>query len=291
MIFSDPEIVELLKTRFVPLALDDWYHRRRQDAEGEFLRGVLKQEVTRTDFKQSTQGRYAFSADGRLFGFDNHGTEGLERTKRLLRKALEEFRAPESVGAEAQRADPRFDRTLPEGITVVDVTMKILAGYRKTDEARDAFRGILGRERMWVRKDEVESLSRGEFPASLGQRLVRFHLFDNTRGQHSYGWAAEDVKQAEFTLKDGRLAGRVRLEAGGRRLAAELLGFVECREGRLARFDLVAKAEASEESPRQDLPETEGTFTIAFSFRVADPKDAAYRVAPSCARDLNAYVR
>ena len=33
--FADPEIIRLAQTAFVPVSADDWYQRRRKDAEGE----------------------------------------------------------------------------------------------------------------------------------------------------------------------------------------------------------------------------------------------------------------
>ena len=41
--FSDPEIIKLATEDFVPVTGDDWYQRRRQDAEGEFFRKVADQ--------------------------------------------------------------------------------------------------------------------------------------------------------------------------------------------------------------------------------------------------------
>ena len=53
--FADEEIVALLKTRFVPVAIDQAYQRRQQDAEGEFYRRIAGQGP-RNDFRNTTQG-------------------------------------------------------------------------------------------------------------------------------------------------------------------------------------------------------------------------------------------
>ncbi len=295
MVFSDPEIVELLSTKFVPLALDAWYHRRRQDSEGEFLRKVIGQEPTRTDMKQSTQGRYAFTADGRLFGFDNHGSEGLVRTKLLLKSALARFEPARTEIGQARPPDPLYDRTMPPGVAVVDITMKFLGGYAPTEDPNlKAYQGILGRERLWIRKDETEALSRGEWPESLKRRLVLAHLYDNTRGQHNAWWKEGEIRTLDLSFKDGRLRGSVHLKSEGsegREFRADLLGFIEVRDGRLARFDLVVKGGYTEGHVRGDLPDVEPGAPFAMAFRTADPKDPGYKVPPACARFFEEYLR
>ncbi len=294
MVFSDPEVVEILSTRFVPLALDDWYHRRRKDAEGEFLRKVIAQEQTRTDMTRSTQGRYVFTAGGRLFSFDNHATEGLERLKANLHDALRRFSASDDPAPAARAQDPAYDRTMPPGTVVVDVTMKILGGYKEgQEESLRQFQGILGRERLWIRKDEAEALAQGRFPESLKRRIVLAHLYDNTRGQHNAWWKEEEVRKLDLALSGGRLSGTVELKSGTDRRACrvDVLGFIESKDGRLSRFDVVLKGEFSEDPARPDLPDTEATFPLAMSFRLADPRDPGHRVAPACARNFEAYLR
>ena len=70
--FADPEIVELLKTKFVPVALDQAYQRRQKDTEGDFYRKIAGQGP-RKDFKNgTTQGLYGATADGTLLGYSNN---------------------------------------------------------------------------------------------------------------------------------------------------------------------------------------------------------------------------
>jgi hypothetical protein len=40
LVFSNPEVLKLLKEKFISVAANDWYQRRRQDAEGEFLYSI-----------------------------------------------------------------------------------------------------------------------------------------------------------------------------------------------------------------------------------------------------------
>ena len=89
--FADPEIVQLLKSRFIAVAIDQAYHRRQQDAEGEFYRKIAGQGP-RNDSKKTTQGLYLASASGELLGFNNN--RGADRIKALMKQALEQFQAP-----------------------------------------------------------------------------------------------------------------------------------------------------------------------------------------------------
>ena len=62
----------MLQEEFIPVALDQWYERRQQDAKGEFYRKIAAQGP-RNDFEQTTQGHYVCDATGKLFGFNgNH---------------------------------------------------------------------------------------------------------------------------------------------------------------------------------------------------------------------------
>src|SRR5262245_15117288 len=96
---------------------------------------------------------------------------------------------------------------------------------------------ILGREHLWLRQDEVQALAKGELPESLKKRIVRYHLVDNTRGTPT-GWTQAEIKKLELTLEKGRLKGSVHLETkdGKRGYQADLLGFVEAKDGKLTRF-------------------------------------------------------
>ena len=88
------------------------------------------------------------------------------------------------------------------------------------------------RSRPWLR---------GELPESLQKRIVRHHLVDSTRGTPT-GWMEGEVKKLEMTLARGVLKGSVHLETkdGKGGYLADLLGFVETREGKVVRFDVVA---------------------------------------------------
>jgi hypothetical protein len=294
-IFSDPQIVEVLKTRVIPVAVDAWYMNRKQDGEGEFYRKVVSQDSSRTDFNSSTQGRYAFTPEGQLIGFNNN--RSVERIQNLLKKAVENY-PPGATPAEAALIDPlrkpSLDRTIKEGTVVVNVYAKVLGGQDETEnKTAKMFQASLGEDHLWIRKDEADALARGELAESLKRRLALYHLNDFTRGEPNM-WRANQVKKLEMTLKDGKLSGAVQLETadGKRGYETDLLGFIEAKDGRLSRFDLVSKGlfwGAGSYTNTAGTPK--GKFPLGVAFRIADGKNEADKVPPQAARDLNEYLR
>lgn len=289
-IFGDPEVAELLRTRFVALAVDAWYLNRSQAADGEFYRKVVTQDPSRRDMNSSTQGRYAFHPDGTLYGFNNN--RDLARIKALLQNALAAYKPAEAGSVDAAKKHAAFDRTVPEGALVVDVHAKVLAGYEPTENRlKQIFQSSIGEDRLWVRKDEAEALAKGALPESLVRRIGRFHLTDFTRGEPDL-WRAEELKVLDLKLAEGRLTGKAHLEtADGRRgFEAELLGFVESKDGKVLRFDLVAHGQAwGEGTYTRGAPK--GRFPLAVAFRLADRALEASKVPPQGARDLGGYLK
>lgn len=281
-------MVKLLKERFVPVAVDQHIFRVRKDAEGELFAKVLKQAGRGTD--GYSQGVYLFTPDGKLLAFSN--TADAKHVKGLLEKALKQFDPSAPL---PKASDVKGDAVLPpppEGGLILDVTTKLLGGYPANDERGQRYLKSFGRDHLWLRKDEVESLGKGLLPDSVKQRLVRYHLIDNTRGEPPM-WGTADVKKLELTLKDGVLRGRVHLEtkSGERGYQADLLGFVEVKGGHVARLDLLAKGEFwGEGNFTKGAPK--GRFPLAVAFRLTDGESEADKVPPQGARgNVNSYLK
>ena len=287
--FADPEIIKLLQTRFVPVAIDQWYTRRQKDAEGEYYRKVARQGP-RKDPEQTTQGLYVFTAGGKLLGYTNN--RGPDRVKRLLDKTLKEFKPGKADPIDVGRRDPKYDRSLPEGMVVVDVTSKVLGGYEPSENKwQKLFRTSLGRDHLWIRKDEVAALGKGRLMESLMKRMASFHLVDNTRGEPPH-WRPSEITTLDTSFTKGRVTGTVHLEtdSGDRGFRADLLGYDETDGDRLTRFDLVVRGQFwGEGRYTRDAPK--GKFPFAVAFTLADPKDEAAKVPPQGARWLPGYIR
>lgn len=237
---GDPEIAALLATRYIPVAIDQHIHRRLQDEEGRLFAELVKRAGQLPDV--TAQGFYVFTSRGELLAFRH--TQDPLRLKEMLFSALEKTDSdPSASGWIEPGEDAGFTLKAPAGVVVLDVVSKVLGGY---DEPSDYRQRILqsshGRDRCWIRQDEVTSLSDGVVPDSLLSRMARFHLVDNTRGEPPM-WRADQIQTAEAVLRDERLVGSVRMEtARGRRgYAASLVGLVNGERGVLTQFDIVAR--------------------------------------------------
>jgi hypothetical protein len=262
--------------------------RLRNDAEGELFARVLKQAGRGTD--GYAQGVYLFTAEGKLLAFSN--TADARQVRGLLEKALKQFdpaaKLPKAPDAKIGAVFP----PPPSGGLIVDVTAKLLGGYAPDDERGQKYLKSLGRDHVWIRKDEAEALSKGLLPDSIKQRLVRYHLLDNTRGEPPM-WSAADIKKLALTLRDGVLRGSVHLEtkSGERGYQADLLGFLEVKDGSVTRFDLLAKGECwGEGTFTRGAPK--GRFPLAVAFSLANGGREAAKVPPQGARgNLKAYLK
>ena len=285
--FSDPTIVELLRTKFIPVAIDQAYQRRQKDAEGEFYRKIALQGP-RHDFEGSTtQGFYGATGAGRFLFYNNYrGPGGEERLIGDLRAALA---SAAEAGEVSPIADGELDRQYnprpPEGGLVLRAHSKVLHGY---GPAKDRFEKIfqegLGRDNFWITAAEHGALVKGALPESLKLRLVRFHFVDNTRGEPPM-WKRSEVRALSMTLKDGVIRGAVRLSTadGKRSYDAEMLGYVASDGEKVTRMDLVVRGlfEGRGEYTKDPPP---GKFPLAISFTIADGSDTADAIPPQGSR-------
>ncbi|MCR9292977.1 MAG: hypothetical protein NXI32_09690 [bacterium] len=283
--FAHPAIAELLKTEFVPVAIDQANQRRQKDTEGVFYRKIAAQSP-RNDFEQTTQGFYVADANGRLFFYNNNRDP--EKLLRLMRKSLSDFDSNSSAQAApltAESVDSRFQQQPPEGGLVLRVHTKVLDGYPPTDDPwRKIFQQAIGRDNLWISDQEHEQLRQGRLAESLLQRIARFHLVDNTRGEPPM-WKQDEIRQLECELVDGRLRGKVQLQTadGQRGYEAQLLGELWVRDGSVVRFDLVCLGEFWGQG-RFTGGAPEGRFPLAVTFTLADGSDMADAVPPQGAR-------
>src|SRR5438874_5770497 len=118
---------------FVPVAADDWYQRRREDAEGEFFRKVADQGPRKGENGTTRQGIYCLTAGGRLLAYKNAG-QAPDVMRQTLRQGLAEWAklpADERRAAGAQvppvgGVDPRYSRTPPPDGLILNVYARLL---------------------------------------------------------------------------------------------------------------------------------------------------------------------
>jgi hypothetical protein len=307
----------------VPVTGDDWYERRRDDAEGRFFRGVADQGPRKGEGGSTRQGIYCFTADGHLLAFRNNQDPAGVRD--LLRQGL---RAWEALPAERRRpgavhvgdagdADARYRRVPPAGGLVVNVYTRIL------DHAGDGGLcagtcGVAGgdhaaHDHLWITRDEWKALvpekakkgDRVPLPPAVAERILRFHLVDNTRGEPPQ-WRRDEVRKQELTLTveeagaDGvglRLEGAALLATDAdpararRGFDVRLLGHLHYDVAKEAfeRFDIVAVGDHWGEGAftRNARP---GRTPLGVAFELAKGTEPADKVPPQGARELREYL-
>lgn len=292
--FAHPEIVKLLQTEFVPVAIDQAYQRRQQDSEGDFYRKIAGQGP-RNNFQGTTQGFYVATPAGELLLYNNNRDP--EKVFRLIKKSLTEFKSQHSSvlveQIERETTDKRYNPKPPEGGLVVRVHAKILDGYEPTDDQwRSIFQNAMSRDNLWVTAAEHRALIKGEFPASLQQRIARFHLVDNTRGEPPM-WRPNEIRDLQINTGRGDIAGQVLLNTDGdeRGYDASLKGRIEVHDDKVTRFDMVCLGSFWGEG-RYTRGAPEGRFKLAISFTLADGTDIADAIPPQGSRGwLDGYLR
>lgn len=273
----------MLKSRFIPVAIDQAFQRRQKDSEGDFYRKIASQGP-RSDFNGTTQGFYIATASGDLLLYNNNRHP--EKVRRLMREKLDEFLEHSDAKANVaplseESRDRMYNVKPPEGGAVLRVHGKVLDGYEPTDDRwQKIFQSALSRDNMWLTAEEHKQVAAGEIPKQVQQRLVRFHLVDGTRGEPPM-WNEDEIRTLNMRLEDGKLTGEVHLETrdGKRGYQAEILGYIESSGNTLTRFDVVVRGDFWGEG-RYTKNAPQGKFPLAISFSLADGKDIADGVVP-----------
>jgi hypothetical protein len=312
---------------YVPVAADDWYQRRRDDVEGQFFRAVADQGPRKGAGGSTRQGIYCPTADGTLLAYKNAGQapdvmrDVLRQGLRAWRQLSTERRQPGAVAvAGADTTDARFTRTPPPGGLIVTVYARIL-DHEKGASQLDAFcrgrcsvRGAeaAARDHLWLTKAEWEALvpsdpKAGEgvpVPAAVAERILRFHLTDNTRGEPPM-WRRKDIRRQELTLTVEeatpaatrlRLDGSALLSTGAdldeadRGFDVRLLGYIGYDRAARAidRFDVVAVGDHWGRGPHTGRARP-GRTPLGVAFVLANGKAAADLAPPQAIRDPDTY--
>jgi len=315
----------MAKEDYVPVACDDWYQRRRKDAEGDFFRSVAEQSPRRGTGTDTKQGIYLLTADGKLLAYKNAGqapdvmrevlADGLKKWNRLP----DELRRPGAVKVpDLDESDGGYTRQLPPGGLIVNVHARALE-KAPTGSLADATCKVgdgdeASRDHLWLTAEECRSLlpagaKAGDtfpLPDAIAWRIARFHLIDNTRGEPAM-WTRDQVRKLDVRLTveqvEGdkavlRLHGPVLVSTDAdatradRGYDASLLGFIGINRqtGRVERFDVVALGQHWGES-RFTQGARPGLTPLGVAFEMAKGDGPGDRVPPQAAREIGAYFR
>jgi hypothetical protein len=321
--FADAEVIRLAGEEFVPVAGDDWYQRRRDDAEGAFFRAVADQGPQSGAGGASRQGIYCLTASGRLLAFKNH--QDPDEVRGLLEQALRAWnrlpdaeRRPGAVRVpDLARVDGRYARTPPEGGLILDVFTRILDRDGKKlvrGTCRVAGGEQAARDHLWLTRADCRDLiparpregDRFPMPPAVADRLVRYHLVDNTRGEPP-SWEKAHVHRADLTWTVESVTDEVlRLRLEGRVLLANAADPARARRGFDAalagslRYDRVKKAIYRLEILAVGDHWGRGQFTggerpgrqpLGIAVELTEGRGGADLVPPQGARDWDEYLR
>lgn len=318
--FSDPEIIRLINENFIPVAENDWFQRRRQDAVGEFFRSVANQGPRKGAGGSTRQGHYALTAGGRLLAFNNN--RGAEKHAAMLRRALEEWqalpaaqRAPGAVEVEmldAGQLDKKYAQLMPEATVVLKTSTRLLKQEGGelvacgADDHPNGWGHLAAHNQMWLQASEIAQLREldGEepvdLPSPIAYRLMRFHLVDNTRGEPDF-WSRQDVREYQLSLRTPPgaplrrvIEGHVLLENGkGRGFEAKVLGQLDIAPDadRLTAVEIVALGDHWG-SGTYTAGARPGRTPLGIAFSLADPEnDPGAGVPPQGSGWLDGYLQ
>ncbi len=264
------------------------HESKRRDAEGEFLKKIAESQPYGRKHGH-VQGLIVADVSGRVYLYvDTDAGYQDPKLAEKLREAAEMVPPAEPVQLDDGPDDQRFRPEMPPGSRVVRVLTK---NIDDPDERSRMGGEALGYENLWIRADEAQQLARGLVPESLKRRIATYHLLNSYTGEsqlHHVGKGPDHVegqagvREFDLTLDDGLLSGSVHIVISPtHHYRARLLGFVEAREGRLTRFDLVARGPLV----RKYFADSslERTTQVA-AFRIATEeqmkRDGSYRIPP-----------
>ncbi len=309
---------------YVPVTGDDWYQRRREDAEGRFFRQVADQGPRKGAGGSTRQGIYMFTAGGKLLAYKNAG-QAPDVMREVLKQGLQAWkklpvaeRRPGAVQVErSPKEDPHYARHLPPGGLVVDVFTRILDPDPQGGLCRGTCAVAGGdkaaRDHLWLTAAEWKSLiptnaKKGDqfpMPPAIAQRISRYHLVDNTRGEPSM-WRPQEVRSCTVTLtvEEATAAGlRLRLDGAvvlatdadparaKRGFEARLLGYIDYNalQKAVKRFDVVAVGDhwGAGHFTGSARP---GRTPLGIAFTLAARNSPARQVPPQGARELDEYL-
>jgi len=305
LIFSNPEIAALITERFVAYAGDQWYLHRQKDGVGAYFWKVAQQgHNARLPEDSTRQGVYAANPDGTLLASDHFRPQAaafLAMLNRSLSRAKELGREPAVISG-VDVPDLRYTRVPPADGLILNAFTRIPSESTRSSWTPNQ---AVGRDHVWLSREEAAALkpaswkvgTRMPVPAAVAERLARFHLVDNVRGEPPM-WNRDQIRELDLSLRVVdpaagllTLSGKARMETqdGKRGYEARLQGnlVVNRQTDRISRMDLLTWGEAWGEGPYTRGAPT-GRFPLLVAFSLAGDKPAD-RVPPQGSREVQAY--
>ncbi|MBI3270491.1 MAG: hypothetical protein HYZ53_15890 [Planctomycetes bacterium] len=258
-VWSDPGVQALVTNNFVPAADEVWRLQNEPGPESEvFMRSANVGHYA--NLPNTRQGIYVFAPNG-LFLASINSNEA-DEVEAMLRRGLAKW-AKVPAGERYLAKDPapmasrlaRPEKEYPVGGLVLRVVSRDLPEAKPAADWRGK---AWNQDFAWFRKEEARAFlpqspakgAKTNVPRPLVERLARFHLVDNVRGQTSAygeGTIQKAVLVAEVEAVDAgkvslRLSGETKVVEGTRGVEVRLLGSGEYDTAaqRFLKFEMVA---------------------------------------------------
>jgi len=260
---------------------------------------IARSNLEKVREDRTAQGFYVLSPGGEFLGFNNN--RSVERVHGLMSDGRRAYLAlgDEEVDVGDELVAAPFTPLAPESATVALVYSRI----RPVPEGARATNRYLGRDFLWILREEVEALldadaEQPELPPALLSRLVRYHLVDNVRGEPPM-WSNADIRALEVKLVRSAdsfaLSGSFELRTANddRGYVGSLEGTLSLERGtrRVSALTLLAEGEAwgrGHWTPGQP----KGRFPLLVAFVLPEEGDSIARGVPSQAASCGLdYIR
>ena len=98
-------------------------------------------------------------------------------------------------------------------------------------------------------------------------------------------WRSDEIIECKMEISNGAITGsaHLRTKDGSRVFKCELMGRIETKDGKVTRFDIVAKGLFRGEG-KYTRRAPKGDFPLAIAFRLADMQDIADPIPPQGSR-------
>jgi hypothetical protein len=283
--FADDRIIKRLQADFIPVTGNTHDLQNQRWKASEWFMSLARVANPRVNEGQTSQGFYIAGPDAATYGFNNNRDP--ERVLAFIDQGLKAHREkpPTKVQVTEDEIAAAFFRKPPEPAT----TVRVFSRIRPLPADADRLNHTVGRDHMWIYKSDVQQIigktGRFPMPERLQNRIVRYHLVDNVRGEPDF-WKAEEVREANFQMwpKGGgsyAFAGTYAMATPNntRGLAGKLEGELKVDAATMLVTNFKAFGESSAWGAGTYTPRPpEGRFPVLFAF--VDVDDQYSRVTP-----------
>jgi hypothetical protein len=281
--FADQRIIDVLSKDFVPAVGNTHELQNQKSPAANWFMASARSVNPRSLDSVTAQGFYVVAADGKAYGFNNNRDPA--RVLDFIRMGQAAFKTSPPTAASISDADlgASFTRKASEPVSFVRAFTRI----KPLPADCDVLNHSVGRDHVWIYPSDLAQMEgkTGKFdmPASMANRLARYHLVDNVRGEPAF-WSASEVKKASFQMwpkKGGIVAfsGTYSMATAdnARGLRGTLEGEMRISAGKVSRFRAYGEARAWGAGPYTPRP-PKGEFPLVFAF--IDVKDEFAQVTP-----------